>query len=235
MPVAPEWGQCRRGVSLRETSVSGPLRKPYKMLTRTDQFFDPCLTLNKAQPHNHRVMELTLIIIAFCLIAGSLVIMGAVQPRWLPELRGASHADAPIERQQPGKRSGQNFSLRNTLIIIGPHVNHATCRLQRRLIKPAVPLLIREDVAIMEIYGDGPPRKNGEALKWLDPSLLRHALDAEEGFAIVYVGDDGKTVFRRQSPMLTEMIAERAGLSVIPPKAPQRRGQSEVLRHLHAA
>ena len=87
----------------------------------------------------------------------------------------------------------------------------------------------------MEIYGDGPPRKNGELLPWLDPSLLRHALDAEEGFAIVYVGEDGKTVFRRQSPMLTDMIAERAGLTVVPPRSVEPRPQSTILRHLHTA
>lgn len=180
-------------------------------------------------------MEIALVILAFCLIAGSLAAMFAVQPKWLPELRQAMHWQGPAEQAEVDVNPMRNFSLRNTLIIIGPHVNHATCRLQRRLIKPAVPLLIREDVAIMEIYGDGPPRKNGEVLTWLDPALLRHALDAEEGFAIVYLGDDGKTVFRRQSPMLTEMIAERAGLTVMAPQRSTDRQKSEVLRHLHAA
>ncbi|MEL6111814.1 MAG: hypothetical protein AAFR20_03325 [Pseudomonadota bacterium] len=180
-------------------------------------------------------MELTLIILAFGLIAGSVFAMVAARPSWLPELRSALHWKAPAETISPPGGTNRNFTLRNTLIIVGPQVNHATCRLQRRLLKPAVPMLIREDVAIIEIYGDGPPRRNGELLSWLDASLLRHALNAEDGFTLVFVGEHGKTVFRRQSPMLTDMIADQAGLSVTP--APQKPGhqQSTVLRHLHAA
>ncbi|MEL6506580.1 MAG: hypothetical protein AAFR29_02995 [Pseudomonadota bacterium] len=180
-------------------------------------------------------MELTLIILAFGLIAGSVFAMLATRPTWLPELRSALQWRAPAETISAPGGTNRNFTLRNTLIIVGPQVNHATCRLQRRLLKPAVPLLIREDVAIMEIYADGPPRRNGELLSWLDASLLRHALNAEDGFTLVFVGDDGKTVFRRQSPMLTDMIADQAGLSVTPNTPKSTHEQSAVLRHLHAA
>jgi len=87
----------------------------------------------------------------------------------------------------------------------------------------------------MEIYGDTSPRLNGNPMTWLDSSLLRHALDAHEGFFVIYVNSDGKTVFRKTSPMLTEMIAERAELAInpiVPKSIPE---QSDIIRRLQAA
>ncbi|MEM9617608.1 MAG: hypothetical protein AAF936_06570 [Pseudomonadota bacterium] len=106
--------------------------------------------------------------------------------------------------------------------------------MQRRLLKPAIPALIREDVTVMEVYGDDTPRKNGEPIEWLDPSLLRHALDAEHGFFIIYVDDAGKSCFRSEAPMVTADILRRARLDIPPPKG-DGPAKSSVLKKLRAA
>lgn len=169
-------------------------------------------------------MELTFAIIAVCLMFGFVAALASIRPNLIPEI-GAS-----LRRTETVKK----FSPRKTLFIIGPGANHAACRLQRRLLKPAIANLIREDVTVMEVYGDDIPRQNGDAMDWLDPALLRHALNAEDGFFIIYVDDDGKTLFRSEAPMVTNDILRRAHLDI---SSPSRRGarKNAVLRKLRAA
>jgi len=169
-------------------------------------------------------MGLTFFIIATCLIFGFIAAVASFRPNLIPEL------GANLRRVDTVKK----FSPRNTLFIVGPGANHSACRMQRRLLKPAIPALIREDVTVMEVYGDEQPRKNGEPIDWLDPSLLRHALDAEEGFYVVYVDDAGKTRFRSEAPMVTADILHRACLDISPPNK-NGRGKSSVLKKLRAA
>lgn len=183
----------------------------------------------------HGKMEMTLIFLAISLIIGSIAAIFAFQPQWLPEIHQARDWKSSDHDHMVAETPMRSFSLSNTLLIIGPEKDHTACQIQRRLLKPAVPLLIREDVSIMEIYGLAAPRKNGEPLAWLDPALLRHALDAEDGFSIVYVGDDGKAVFQRRSPMLTEMIIDKARLNVALPIKPKAKKRSSILAHLQAA
>lgn len=169
-------------------------------------------------------MGLTLLILATCVIFGAIAYFAARGPLPVPDIRAA------IKETEP-----KRFSPKNTLFIIGPTANHNACRMQRRLLKPAIAALIREDVSVIEVYGLNRPTKNGEQMEWLDASLLRHAMDAEEGFFVIFVDADGKTLFRSEAPMLARDIIERAALGVDrgPSGAPTKK--SLVLKKLRAA
>jgi len=168
-------------------------------------------------------MGLSFFIIAACLVFGLGAAIASFRPALLPEISSG------LKRIDTLKR----FSPRNTLFIIGPAANHSACRLQRRLLKPAIPALIRDNVSVMEVYGEGRPRKNGEPIDWLDPSLLRHAIDAEKGFFVVYIDASGKTLFRSEAPMVSADILRHARLDI---PAPDRTSpKSSVLRKLRAA
>lgn len=169
-------------------------------------------------------MGLTLLILATCIFFGAIAYFAARGPLLLPDIRAA------IREAEP-----KRFSPRNTLFIIGPSANHNACRMQRRLLKPAIAALIREDVSVIEVYGQSRPTKNGEQMDWLDASLLRHAMNAEEGFFVVYVDHEGKTLFRSEAPMLARDIIDRARLGVDrgPGGAPSKK--SPVLKKLRAA
>lgn len=169
-------------------------------------------------------MGLTFFIIATCLIFGFIAAVASFRPKLIPDI------GANLRRADPIKK----FSPRSTLFIIGPAANHQACRMQRRLLKPAIPALIREDVSVIEVYGEGKPRKNGEPIDWLDSSLLRHALDAERGFFVVYVDDTGKTRFRREAPMVTTDILRLANLEIAAP-GKNGGGKSSILKKLRAA
>ena len=168
-------------------------------------------------------MGLTLLILATCIIFGAIAYFAARGPLPVPDIREA------IRRTEP-----KRFSPRNTLFIIGPTANHNACRMQRRLLKPAIAALIREDVSVIEVYGQMRPTMNGEPLDWLDASLMRHAMDAEDGFFVIYVDADGKTIFRSEAPMLARDIVDRARLGggVASSGAPKK---SMVLKKLRAA
>ncbi len=168
-------------------------------------------------------MGLSFLIIATCLCVGLIAAIGSFRPALLPEVSsGLRRIDAV-----------KQFSPRKMLFIIGPMAGHPACRMQRRLLKPAIPALIREDVTVMEVYGEDKPRKNGEPVDWLDTSLLRHAMDAEEGFYVVYVDASGKTLFRSEAPMVTSDILSRALLDI--PHPERGNPKSTIIRKLRAA
>ncbi|MEX6632091.1 hypothetical protein [Hyphococcus lacteus] len=169
-------------------------------------------------------MELTIAIIATCLVFGFVAALASFRPNLIPEI-GAS-----LRKTETVKK----FSPRNTLFIIGSTANHPACRMQRRLLKPAIAALIREEVAVMEIYGEDTPRQNGEPIDWLDPALLRHALNAEGGFFVIYVDAAGKTCFRSEAPMVTADILNRAQLDITQPNQNARR-KNAILKKLRAA
>ena len=170
-------------------------------------------------------MGLSFLIIATCLIFGFVAAMASFRPAILPEI------GAHLRRT----RTVNRFSPRKTLFLIGPAANHPACRMQRRLLKPAISALIREDVAVVEVYGDDRPRKNGEPIEWLDASLMRHALEADHGFYLIYVDADGKTSFRSEAPMVTADIMFRAGLDITPPPHAKKPAKSSILKKLRAA
>ena len=87
----------------------------------------------------------------------------------------------------------------------------------------------------MEVYGDATPRQNGEPMDWLDPALLRHALNAEGGFFVIYVDDAGKTLFRSEAPMVTSDILRRARLDIDAPSRPGAARKNAILKKLSAA
>lgn len=172
-------------------------------------------------------MGLALLIIALALVAGAAGALLMLRPSFLPSL--LPQIGASLKAAEP-----KRFSPKKTLFLIGPGVNHPACKLQRRLLKPAIPALIREDVTVIEIYGGDRPRKNGEDIDWLDASLLRHAMNAEDGFYVVYVDADGKTTLRSKAPMVTADILYYAGLDLpAPPRAAKKK--SAVLKRLRAA
>lgn len=170
-------------------------------------------------------MGLSFFIIATCLVFGFIAAIASFRPNLLPEI------NAHLKRAEPIKK----FSPRNTLFIIGPSTNHPACRIQRKLLKPAIPALIREDVTVMEVYGNDHPRKNGDVVDWLDASLLRHALDAEEGFYIVYVDSLGKTRFKSEAPTVTADILRHACLDLPPQTRGRKSSKSSILDKLRAA
>ena len=180
-------------------------------------------------------METTLLILSTLLLLGLIGLLVLFRDRWMPQGRKLEATPVPNDPFASAEGQKRGFSLASTLLIIGPEPNHAACRLQRKLLKPAIPLLIREDIAVMEVYGQNFPRKNGEPVAWLDPSLLRHALDADNGFHVIFVDQDGKTAFRNQAPMLTDMIAERAEINISAKNANQQSEKSDILRRLQAA
>ena len=168
-------------------------------------------------------MGLSFLVIATCLAFGLIAAVTSLRPSLLPDLSASLKTIDPVKR----------FSPRNTLFIIGPSANHSACRMQRRLLKPAIPALICADISVMEIYGDKQPRKNGAPVDWLDTSLLRHAMNAEEGFYVIYVDAKGRTVFRREAPMVTSDILRRARLDIPAPHGADK--DSSVLQKLRAA
>ena len=169
-------------------------------------------------------MGLSFFIIASCLIVGVIAGVASLRPNLLPELGESLRRTDPVRK----------FSPQSTLFIIGPNANHPACRMQRRLLKPAIPALIREDVTVMEVYGADQPRKNGEPIDWLDPSLLRHALGAEGGFFVIYVDENGKTRFHSPAPMVTADILRHGRLAIAPPERAAGR-RSSILDRLSAA
>ena len=171
-------------------------------------------------------MGFSLFIIAICLIVGGVAAILSVRPNI------AADVTASLRKTETVRK----FTPKNTLFIVGPAANHQACRMQRRLLKPAIPALIRDDVIVMELYGEDTPRKNGEPLEWLDPALLRHAIAASPGFNIIYVDPDGKTQFRGEAPMLTADILRHAKIETVIPDETQNRGRkSKVLKKLRAA
>ena len=124
------------------------------------------------------------------------------------------------------------FSPRRTIFIFGTEPDNPGCQLQRRLLKPAVATIIGEDIRVIEVYANLPARQNGNEIKWLDPSLLRHAMDAESGFLLIYVDDNGQTALRSEAPVIAADIFEHAGLG-----APDtiEAAKSAVLKKLSAA
>ncbi|MBB5517861.1 hypothetical protein [Amphiplicatus metriothermophilus] len=177
-------------------------------------------------------MGLSFFIIATCLAFGAVAAIGAERPDLMRSLLpglGESLRAAQFKR----------FSPRKTLFLFGPSANHPACRLQRRLLKPAIAAFIREDVAVIEAYGQDMPRRNGQPIDWLDPALLRHAMDAEAGFALIYVDEAGKTALRSDAPMVTADILARAGLAIERSHhagyAGAARRRSPILKRLRAA
>lgn len=169
-------------------------------------------------------MGFSLFIIAVCLIVGGIAAVLSVRPNIAAEMT------ANLRKAETVRK----FSPKNTLFIVGPAANHPACRMQRRLLKPAIPALIRDDVVVMELYGEDTPRKNGEPLDWLDPALLRHAIASGTGFNLIYVDPDGKTQFRSEAPMVTADILRRARIEISAAGTPRGRN-SKILKKLRAA
>jgi hypothetical protein len=168
-------------------------------------------------------MAFSLLFFALCVILGAVAYVAMRKPEALAAL-GSAVKEAELKR----------FSAKKTLFIFAPTANHPPCRLQRRLLKPALAALIRDDVVVMEVYGAELPRKNGEPVDWLDPGLLRHAMSADDGFWVIYVDEAGKTVVRSAAPIVAADLLERAGLD-LPLAAPAAGRRSAVLKRLRAA
>jgi hypothetical protein len=169
-------------------------------------------------------MGLSVLFFALSVILGGVAWIAMRRPQVLAEI-GATLKDAELKR----------FTPKHSLFIFGPSLNHPPCRLQRRLLKPAIAALIREDIVVMEVYGELTPRKNGEEVDWLDPSLLRHAMNADNGFWVIYVDADGKTLLRSNAPMVAADILGRIGVDApMQLPAPGKR-KSAILKKLSAA
>lgn len=128
----------------------------------------------------------------------------------------------------------KHYSPRNALFIIGPSAKHAACRYQRRLLKPALAALISKDVSIIEAYGNATPQMNGQKIAWLDSTLLRHGMNVETGFHVIYVDENGQTLFKSEAPMVASDILKK--LNFAEPKSfSNSPSQSRVLKKLRTA
>lgn len=104
------------------------------------------------------------------------------------------------------KTSIGDFSLSKSLLLIGPEVNFPRCSQQRKELARILQPLLQADYKIIEIYGDLPPAENGRAYEWLDNPLLRKTLNAEEGFHLIHVAENGHTGFHSGQPVVAEAL-----------------------------
>ena len=122
------------------------------------------------------------------------------------------------------RASESPFELRRTLLLIGPTVNYAGCSEQRRMLKPVLDRLLAAGHRLVEVYGEKPPSQNGVRLDWLDNPLLRSTFDAETGFPLLYIDNDGRVKFRVAAPVTGEallMIIDPVnGRPALPPADP---------------
>ncbi|MEM9706142.1 MAG: hypothetical protein AAF850_08710 [Pseudomonadota bacterium] len=102
------------------------------------------------------------------------------------------------------------FSPKRTVFILGPDASDQTCRIQRRFLKPVLAAFIRDEIAVVEAYGDDAVRRNGEPMGWPDAMLVRHALGAGEEFALILMDDDGRVAFRSERPVVGEEVLKRS-------------------------
>jgi hypothetical protein len=100
-----------------------------------------------------------------------------------------------------------NFNPARCLFLIGPEKNDPDCTDQRRAMKPLLQTMLDHDLSIVEIYGDRPPSQNGRAIEWLDTEILRQTMNAENGFHLVYVNDQGRASFHSIDPLCDQKIA----------------------------
>ncbi|MEM6413472.1 MAG: hypothetical protein AAF720_02315 [Pseudomonadota bacterium] len=146
-------------------------------------------------------MSVTLIVIGICLCFGAVAAIAARGP-FSFEVRPRAFTRDDLKR----------FSPQKTLFIIGPSADHSACRLQRRLLKPAIALIIREDLSVIELYGDEQPLKNGDEIDWLDPDLMRHAMGVSSGFHVVYFDQEGRKTFTSNAPIVSNDLFDKIGL-----------------------
>ena len=88
-----------------------------------------------------------------------------------------------------------NFNPARSLFIFGPEKNDPECTQQRRVIKPLLATMLERHIAIVEIYGDRAPSRNGQVVDWLDTEILRQTLNAQVGFHLIYVNESGRASF----------------------------------------
>lgn len=100
-----------------------------------------------------------------------------------------------------------NFNPARCLFLIGPEKNDPDCTDQRRAMKPLLQTMLDHDLSIVEIYGDRPPSRNGRVIEWLDTEILRQTMNAENGFHLVYVNDQGRASFHSIDPLSRQKIA----------------------------
>ncbi|MEM9169027.1 MAG: hypothetical protein AAGC56_05190 [Pseudomonadota bacterium] len=137
--------------------------------------------------------------------------------------------------RKAAKRDLRRYSPKRTIFLFGPDEDHAACRLQRRLLKPALAALIREDVAVIEAYGAEPPRRNGVVMRWLDADVLRHGYDVADGFKVVYVNDRGRVAYASDAPVVGADLVKRAGLDGSAFAPPRQARRSPTLHRLRSA
>ncbi len=108
-----------------------------------------------------------------------------------------------------------NFNPARCLFLIGPEKNDPDCTDQRRAMKPLLQTMLDHDLSIVEIYGDRPPSRNGRVIEWLDTEILRQTMNAENGFHLVYVNDQGRASFHSIDPLSSQKIAVLLSLPLI--------------------
>ncbi len=104
------------------------------------------------------------------------------------------------------KSQDNPLELRRSLLIIGPSVNFPPCVEQRKLIKPIMSGLLKGGHQFVEIYGSRPATQNGMPLTWLDGELFRSTFDAEDGFHMLYVDDQGRIKCRFTAPVIGDAL-----------------------------
>lgn len=98
--------------------------------------------------------------------------------------------------------------LRRCLVIIGPEQNDEACVAQRRALKPLLMRIRHLGMNVIELYGSMTPRRNGRPLEWLDNGMLRRALKARTGFALICLDDESEIILRSSRPVSENSLSE---------------------------
>ena len=164
-------------------------------------------------------MGLSFFIIATCLVFGFIAALVSVRPNIVPELR------ANLRRPEALKQ----FSPRNTLFLIGPGAIIPPAGCSAVLLKPAIAGADpRRCLGYGSLWRRQRRAKNGEPIDWLDPALLRHALNAEARFFHhLSLMTNGKTLLPQRSAHGDQAdilrIARCLDISAPPPGGTSRR------------
>ncbi len=141
---------------------------------------------------------MTFLIAVVCLLAGLVAGIFALRPRAIQSL------DVAVDMSDSSAK--EDFSLSRSLLLIGPEMNDADCKAQRRELKRILGPLLEAKFKIIEIYGDTAPAENGEPYDWLDNQLMRKTLNAEAGFHLIHVNSEGKTGFHSGRVITAEAL-----------------------------
>ena len=102
--------------------------------------------------------------------------------------------------------SDGDFSLSRSLLLIGPELNFPPCSSQRKELRRILQPLLQAKYKIVEVYGTAAPSENGQPYGFVDNEALRKLMNAEDGFHLIHVEEDGRIGFHSGKPVVAEAL-----------------------------